>query len=132
MKHETFMTIAEVISKESKAKRLQVGAVAVVGDRIVATGFNGTPPGYDNNCEDENGLTKKEVIHAEVNLIAFASKHGVKLDNAVVYCNHACCVPCAAVLGSAGIRHFYYRNDYRDPAGLHLLSALGIESTQIK
>jgi len=132
VKHETFMRIAELISLESKAKRLQVGAVAVIDDRIVATGFNGTPPGYDNNCEDENGFTKKEVIHAEVNTVAFASKHGVKLSGASVYCNHACCVPCAAVLGSAGISRFYYRSDYRDPAGLRLLTDLGIHVEQIK
>ena len=132
MKHKTFMTIADVIAKESKAKRLQVGAVAVVGDRIVATGFNGTPPGFSNECEDIYGVTKKEVIHAEVNLIAFSSKHGVKLDGASVYCNYACCVPCAAVLGAAGVARFYYRDSYRDPVGLRLLSDLGIHVEQVK
>lgn len=132
MKHKTFMTIADVIAQESKAKRLQVGAVAVVGDRIVATGYNGTPPGFTNECEDENGVTKKEVIHAEVNLVAFASKHGVKLDSSSVYCNYACCVPCAAVLSASGVGRFYYRVDYRDPAGLQLLTSLGIYVEQIK
>ena len=130
--NEQFMEIAEIVARTSKAKRLQVGAVAVVDNRIVATGYNGTAPGLNNECEDENGETKRGVLHAEVNTVAFSSKNGVTLNGAVLYCTHAPCLHCAAVLGSAGVRAVYYRTSYRDSDGLQLLSDMGIEHKQIE
>jgi len=128
MKQQTYMEIAQTISKESKATRAKVGAIAVVDGRIVACGYNGTPPGFDNNCEDENGVTKKEVIHAESNIVAFASKHGVSIRGASVYCTLSPCVTCAALLSAAGISRYYYRDTYRDSDGLRLLADAGIET----
>jgi dCMP deaminase len=128
----TFMKIAQVISQESKAVNAKVGAIAVRDGRIVATGYNGTPPGFDNVCEGHDGITKKEVIHAESNIVAFASKHGVSLRGADVYCTLSPCVPCAALLSAAGVSRYYYRDAYRDSTGLHLLADLGIEAIHVE
>ena len=132
IKQETWMQVAETIAKESKAINAKVGAVAIKDDRIIATGYNGTPPGYTNKCEDEDGKTKEYVIHAEINTIAFASKHGVALDGATMYCSLSPCVACAAVMRSAGIHHVVYRTAYRDTRGLQLLSDMGIKVTQLQ
>jgi dCMP deaminase len=132
MKTQTYIEIANIISKESKAVNAKVGAIAVVDGRIVACGYNGTPPGFNNKCEDENGVTKKEVIHAESNIVAFASKHGVSLRGADVYCTLSPCVPCAALLSAAGVSRYYYRDAYRDSTGLHLLADLGIEAIHVE
>lgn len=131
MKLSTYMDIVNAISKESKAVRAKVGAIAVVDGRIVACGYNGTPPGFDNKCEDENGVTKKEVIHAESNIVAFASKYGVSICGADVYCNLSPCVTCAALLSAAGISRYYYRDTYRDSDGLRLLADTGIEAIKV-
>jgi dCMP deaminase len=127
----TFMKIAQVLAQESKAVNAKVGAIAVRDGRIVATGYNGTPPGFNNVCEGHDGITKKEVIHAESNIVAFAGKHGVSLRGADVYCTLSPCVPCAALLSAAGVSRYYYRDAYRDSTGLHLLADLGIEAIHV-
>jgi dCMP deaminase len=131
IKQETWMKVAEVIATESKAERFKVAAVLVNNDRIIATGINGMPRGYDNKCEDENGNTRPEVCHAEINAIAFAAKNGVVVNGSDVYCTLSPCVACASALSNAGIRNFYYRTAYRDLSGVHLLTNLGIKVEQI-
>ena len=130
IQNKTFMEIASTIATESKAVNYKVGAIAVRDGRIIATGYNGTPPGANNECE-ENGITKKDVIHAESNLIAFSSKHGLSTGGADVYCTLSPCSTCATLLSAAGISRYYYRDTYRDTSGLHLLADLGIEAIHL-
>lgn len=131
MRHETFMKIADTIAQESKAVRYKVGSVIVKNDRVVSCGYNGTPPGFDNKCEDENGNTKAIVIHSEVNAIFAASKAGIDTNDSTMYCNLSPCVPCALAICSVGVRNFYYRDAYRDSSGLQLLLDAGINVQQI-
>ena len=132
MKHETFMKIADVIAQESKAVRYKVGSVIVKNDRIVSCGYNGTPSGFDNAAEDENGNTKATVIHSEANAIFAASKVGIEINDSSMYCNLSPCVPCALAICSVGIRNFYYRDAYRDSSGLQLLIDAGINVEKVE
>ena len=127
-----FMRIAKIVSESSKANRLKVGSVIVKDNRIISTGYNGTPPGLPNNCEDENGQTRPEVIHSESNAIFYAAKNGGSVANATMYCTTACCVNCATAIIASGITSFKYEHDYRDDTGLYLLRAANVTVTKVK
>ncbi len=122
-----FMDVAERTALLSYAKRLQVGAVAVRDRRIVACGFNGTPAGLPNECEDivcKNGkdtcacfdnaclVTKPNVLHAEENLILFCAHHGISLKGCQLFCTHHPCLNCARMIYGAGISKVIYKYDY--------------------
>lgn len=142
-----FMGIADLTSKLSYAKRLQVGAVVVKGNQIIGTGYNGMPTGWENNCEniestfDERDTyhsndwkfdeeekkyvrlkTKPEVLHAETNAIAKVSRSTESSEGATLFCTHAPCIDCAKLIYQAGISTVYYREQYRDDSGLKFLS----------
>lgn len=141
------MDCAERYARLSKARRLKVGALVVDGDKVISIGYNGTEPGADNNCEIEpenwDGdirtlKTKPEVIHAEVNALKKCEPEYD--DGQLVYsdaggcdlfCNFACCKPCAEAMVSHGIKRFFYRYAYRDTAGLDYLREEGVEVRQI-
>jgi dCMP deaminase len=141
------MDCAERYARLSTARRLKVGALVVKDDRVISIGYNGTAPGEDNNCEIEpenwdgdirNLRTKPEVIHAEVNAlkkldIEFEDGSVVwsDADCADLFCNFACCKPCAEEIVKYGIGRFYYRYAYRDTAGLDFLEQNGVEVHQI-
>lgn len=122
--------IAERVSKLSRARRLQVGAVIVKDHRILSYGYNGTPPGFDNNCEHEiDGalVTKPEVIHAEMNAIAkVARSHDSCLD-ATLYLTHSPCIECSKAILQAGIASVRYGLDYRSDDGIALLRSAGVD-----
>ena len=124
---EAFMDTAERFAQLSSAKRLHVGAVVVKDQRIISIGYNGMPSGWTNECEDENGNTKNEVIHAEANAISKLAKSGDSGDGADLFCTHAPCVQCAKIIFGAGVKKVYYRNSYRDTAGLDFLQKCGIQ-----
>lgn len=108
-----------------------MGAVIVRGDRTLSYGYNGTPPGEDNNCEDLiDGIlvTKPNVIHAEDNAIRKVHKEGEVCHGATMFTTHAPCKGCAEKIASAGIVTVYYRNKYRSQDGLELLKLMGIEA----
>jgi len=128
---ETWMKIADLMGQESKSNRFKVGAVVVKDDRIVSTGYNGTPPGWENCCEDEHGNTKQEVIHAELNAICAAAKNGISLSGGTMYTNLSPCVSCGLAISAAGIRAVHYRTAYRDLSGVQLLTDNGIEVEQL-
>jgi len=128
---ETWMRVAEVIARESKAQRSQVGAVLVKGDRIISTGINGMPPGFPNECEDEHGNTKQEVIHAESNAVAWAARNNGGTDGSALYTTLSPCAVCAGLILSAGVSSVYYRTSYRDSTGLDTLRARGISVTHL-
>ena len=129
--HETWIRVAEVIAQESKATRLKVGCVVVKDDRIVSTVINGMPPGFPNECDDENGSTKPEVLHAESAAIAFAARHNGNLLDSVIYCSHSPCHVCAGLIRATGVRAVYYRTSYRDDTGVRILRDAGVTVERI-
>jgi len=133
-----YMKIAEVTSNLSYAKRLQVGAVIVKDNQILATGYNGMPSGWENNCETEvfqqdgtTGLkTKPEVLHAETNAIAKVAQSTESSQGSTLFCTHAPCIECAKLIYQSGIKTVYYRDQYRSDAGLKFLELSGVNVHQ--
>lgn len=136
---DVYMQTAMLHAGLSKAKRKQVGAVLVTKTGTTLTGYNGTPSGLSNTCEDshlcgsaEFLTTKKEVIHAELNCILKAAKEGVSVEDATIYTTLSPCVPCAAMLINAGIKELVWQETYRDTSGLDLLKQAGIITRQVQ
>lgn len=142
------MKAAEAYAELSYAKRLQVGSIITKDNRVVSIGYNGTPAGWDNNCEQisyknvgkaDDGqdivelefVTKPEVIHAEANAIAKLAKSSESGDGTVMYITHSPCFNCAKLIYTAGIRKVYYRNSYRNTDGIDFLNKCNIEVEKI-
>jgi dCMP deaminase len=128
---DAFMDTAERFAQLSSAKRLQVGAVVVQDNRIVSIGYNGMPSGWTNECENDDGKTKDEVIHAEANAILKLARDGERGTGASLFCTHAPCIQCAKLIYGSGINSVYYRNTYRDELGLEFLKKCNIDVTKI-
>jgi dCMP deaminase len=132
---DAYMDTAERFGQLSSAKRLKVGAVVVKDHRIISIGYNGTPAGWDNVCEDLVQLsddtvttkTKDEVIHAEANAILKLAKSNEGGNGAVLFCTHAPCVECAKLIYGSGINKVYYKNQYRDDSGLKFLEKCSVK-----
>jgi dCMP deaminase len=142
---DAYMDTAERFAQLSSAVRLKVGAVVVKDHRIISIGYNGMPSGWDNTCEHEvvvdviDGVpqrlikelkTKDEVLHAEENAILKLAKSHDGGDGASLFCTHAPCVQCAKLIYGAGISSVYFREQYRDDAGLKFLEKCGIKIMQ--
>lgn len=131
---ETYMGTALLHARLSKAKRAQVGAVLVTSQGVTLTGYNGTPRGLPNECEDTHWdanhgdylVTKPEVIHSELNCILKAAREGVSCIGATMYVTLSPCVPCAAMMIQAGVKRLVYKDLYRDQGGTDLLQRAGI------
>jgi dCMP deaminase len=136
---DAFMDTAERFAQLSSAKRLQVGAVVVKDNRIISIGYNGTPAGWDNNCEEYVSLsddtvvnrTKDEVIHAEANAIAKLARDGESGLHTDLFCTHAPCIQCAKIIYGAGVKKVYYRNTYKDTYGIEFLEKCNIEVEKV-
>ena len=139
---DAHMAAAEVYSRLSTAKRLQVGCVVVKDNTIIGIGYNGMPSGWDNNCEDEiiveedekfiKGLkTKPEVLHAETNALAKIAKSTNSSDGAAMFITHAPCIDCAKLVYQSGINSVYYRNSYKNTDGLDFLKKCNIKIEQV-
>lgn len=124
---DAFMDTASRFAQLSSAKRLQVGAVVVKDNRIISIGYNGTPAGWTNTCEDENGKTKDEVIHAEANAISKLAKSSDEGDGSDLFCTHAPCIQCAKLIYGAGVKRVFYRESYRSEDGVDFLKKCDIE-----
>lgn len=126
-----YMDIAKLSAQQSYAKRLQVGACAVKGPRIISTSWNGTPSGTDNTCEyiDDNGelKTKDSVLHAEENLILKASADGQATRGAVLFITHAPCIHCARMIYGAQFSEVIYNEEYRSLQGIEFLESVGVK-----
>lgn len=150
--------MAETVSKMSHAKRLQVGAIVVKDNRVISIGYNGTPAGWDNECESKewmpNGClhldheypeeaysdygyavigryrlkTKPEVIHAEANAIMKLASSSESGNGATMFLTHAPCIDCSKMIYGAGIVKVFYQHEYRDSAGVDFLRKCGIYS----
>jgi dCMP deaminase len=128
---DAYMDVAERFAKLSYANRLKVGCIIVKKDRIISIGYNGTPEGWDNCCEDENNKTKPEVIHAEMNCINKLARNHESGENSIMFITHSPCMECAKSIQGSGIQEVYFRNSYRDDSGLLFLEKSGIIIHQI-
>jgi dCMP deaminase len=123
----TFANIAKQVALLSRCKRAKVGAIIVKDRNIISFGYNGTPCGFCNTCEDENGETKNEVIHAEANAILKCAKWGNSCNESTLYITLSPCKDCAKLILQAGITRVVYLDDYKDSSGLDFLRESGIE-----
>ena len=136
---EMYMKMAETAAETSYAKKLKVGAIAVKDHRILSVGYNGTPPGMDNNCEVEHSdwvgheslVTKREVIHAEMNLVFKMARDGQSGKGADLFITHSPCFECSKAILSVGFSRVWFRNHYRDNSGVTLLENNNIEVKKI-
>ena len=124
---DKYMEMAAVWATNSYCKRRQVGALLVKDRMIISDGYNGTPSGFENICEDENGVTKPYVLHAEANAISKSAKSGNSALDATLYVTASPCLECAKLIIQSGIRRVVYRDEYRLTDGIDLLRRAGIE-----
>lgn len=122
-----YLRMARIWAENSYCKRRKVGALLVSGRMIISDGYNGTPSGFENHCEDENNVTKPYVLHAEANAITKVAKSGNSSEGSTLYVTSAPCVECAKLIIQSGILRVVYCDHYRSEDGLNLLKRAGIE-----
>ena len=122
-----YIRMAKIWAENSYCKRRQVGAIIVKDKMIISDGYNGTPSGFENICEDESGLTKPYVLHAEANAITKIARSGNNSDGATLYVTAAPCIECAKLIIQAGIKRVVYSEEYRLKDGIELLQRAGVE-----
>ncbi len=127
----SYLQMARIWAKNSYCKRRQVGALLVKDRMIISDGYNGTPSGFENICEDETGATKPYVLHAEANAISKVAKSGNSSEGATLYVTASPCVECAKLIIQAGIRRVVYLDEYRLTDGIDLLRRAGIEVERV-
>lgn len=121
------MRMARIWAENSYCKRRQVGALLVKGQMIISDGYNGTPSGFENNCEDTDNVSKPYVLHAEANAISKVARSSNSSDGATLYVTASPCIECAKLIIQAGIKRVVYGEQYRLVDGLELLQRAGIE-----
>lgn len=124
--------MAHVWAKNSYCERRQVGALIVKDRMIISDGYNGTPSGFENICEDETGETKPFVLHAEANAITKVAKSSNSSEGATLYITDSPCMECAKLIIQAGISRVVYSNKYRITDGLDLLDRAGVIVEQLE
>ena len=127
-----YLEMAEVWSQLSLAKRNKVGALLVKDGTIIADGYNGTPTGFENECEDSEGKTKWYVLHAEANAILKVARSTQNCNGSTLYITLSPCRDCAKLIAQAGIKRVLYIEKYRDTTSLDFLKRVNIECTQLK
>lgn len=128
---QAHMTVAEQYAQLSTAERHKVAAIIVKDGRVISIGYNGTPSGWDNACEDENGVTKPEVIHAEANAILKLARSTESGEGAAMFVTLSPCIECAKLIDGAGISAVFYRDEYRSTAGIEFLRKRGVHVQQV-
>lgn len=123
-----YMRMARIWAENSYCKRRQVGALIVKNKMIISDGYNGTPSGFDNVCEDESGVTIPYVLHAEANAITKIARSNNSSEGATMYVTASPCIECAKLIIQAGIKRVVYGEKYRLEEGLDLLKKAGIET----
>ncbi|MEX2595397.1 MAG: dCMP deaminase family protein [Salibacteraceae bacterium] len=126
-----YLRLATEWAKLSHCKRKQVGAIIVKDNTIIADGYNGTPTGFENQCEDEQGETKWYVLHAEANAILKVARTTNQADGATLYLTHSPCKDCSKLILQAGIKRVVFCNAYKDRSGLDFLEKAGLEIHRI-
>lgn len=128
---DRYIEMASVWAKNSYCKRRQVGALLVKDRMIISDGYNGTPSGFENVCEDDNGVTKPYVLHAEANAISKIAKSGNNSQGATLYVTASPCIECSKLIIQAGISRVVYRDEYRLTDGIDLLRRAGVEVEKV-
>jgi len=126
-----YLEMARIWGQNSYCKRRQVGALIVKGRMIISDGYNGTPEGFENVCEDENFHTKPYVLHAEANAITKVAKSNNSSENATLYVTCSPCMECAKLIIQSGIRRVVFSEKYPNEDGIRLLERAGIEVVHI-
>ncbi|MBT4775833.1 MAG: dCMP deaminase family protein [Crocinitomicaceae bacterium] len=127
-----YLKMAKEWGKLSHCHRKQVGAIIVKDSMIISDGYNGTPTGFENCCEDEAGYTKWYVLHAEANAILKTARSTHSCGGATLYLSLSPCKECSKLIHQAGIIRLVYSNQYKDLAGIDFLKKAGIELKQIE
>ena len=127
-----YLRIAHEWGKLSYCKRRQVGAIIVKNNMIISDGYNGTPTGFDNECEDENNYTKWYVLHAEANAITKVSASTQSSEGSTLYVTLSPCTDCSKLIHQAKIKRVVYNVQYKDTSGLEFLEKAGVEVCQIE
>ncbi len=128
---DRYLEMAAIWAKNSYCKRRQVGALIVKDKMIISDGYNGTPSGFENVCEDETGATKPYVLHAEANAISKVAKSGNSSEGSTLYVTASPCIECSKLIIQAGIKRVVYRDEYRLTDGVDLLRRAGIEVEKV-
>lgn len=126
-----YLRMARIWSENSYCMRRKVGALIVKDKMIISDGYNGTPSGFENVCEDENGLTKPYVLHAEANAITKIARSNNNSDGATLYVTDSPCIECSKLIIQAGIKRVAFAKQYRLLDGIRLLQKAGIEVIHI-
>ena len=128
---KAYLRIAKEWGKLSYCKRKQVGAIIVKDKMIISDGFNGTPSGFENCCEDEEHFTKWYVLHAEANAISKVARSTQSCEDATLYITLSPCKDCSKLIHQSGIKRVVYLEEYKDTSGVDFLKKAGIEVTLI-
>ena len=126
----SYLEMAEIWARNSYCKRRKVGALLVKDRMIISDGYNGTPSGFENVCE-EDGVTKPYVLHAEANAITKVAKSGNSSEGATLYVTASPCLECSKLIIQSGIKRVVYRDEYRLTDGIDLLRRAGIEVEKV-
>jgi dCMP deaminase len=129
---KAYLRIAKEWSKLSFCKRKQVGAIIVRDKMIISDGYNGTPSGFENCCEDSQGLTNWYVLHAEANAILKVAKSTQTCEGATLYITLSPCKECSKLIHQSGIKRVVYQSGYRDTSGIDFLVKAGVIVEQIE
>ncbi len=129
---KAYLRIAKEWSQLSYCKRKQVGAIIVRDRMIISDGYNGTPSGFENCCEDEAGLTNWYVLHAEANAILKVARSTQTCDGATLYITLSPCQECSKLIHQSGIKRVVYQHGYRDTTGVDFLAQAGVMVEQIE
>ena len=122
-----YLRMARIWAENSYCHRRQVGALVVKNKMIISDGYNGTPSGFENVCEDDNNVTKPYVLHAEANAITKLARSSNNSDGATLYVTDAPCIECSKLIIQAGIKRVVYAKQYRLNDGIELLGRANIE-----
>ena len=122
-----YLEMARIWAQNSYCQRRQVGALVVKNGMIISDGYNGTPSGFENVCEDDNNVTKPYVLHAEANAITKLARSSNNSEGATIYITASPCIECAKLIIQAGIKRVVYGEKYRLTDGIDLLERAGIE-----
>lgn len=127
-----YLRMSEIWAENSHAKRLKVAALIVKNKMIISDGYNGTPSGFDNECEDESGKTKPWVLHAEANALTKIARSSNNSEGSTMYVLVSPCIECAKLIIQSGIKRVVYKDQYRKSEGIDLLIKCKIEVTCLK
>ncbi len=123
-----YLRMAHIWAENSYCKRRKVGALVVKDKTIISDGYNGTPSGFENVCEDDNNVTKPYVLHAEANAITKLARSTNSGEDATLYVTASPCIECSKLIVQAGIRRVVYGEKYRLDDGIKLLNRAGVET----